>query len=69
MLLPGSGSKDLFSETHYWNKVRMAHCQVMKSKQLSMCTNEINSDNSKQNYIHLSNGLIKNFEICYIFRV
>ena len=33
MLVPGSDSKDLLSVKHYWNKVRVGHCQVMKSTQ------------------------------------
>ena len=37
MLLPGSDTKDLLSVIYYWNKVRMAHCQVMKCVQ-RLCT-------------------------------
>ena len=32
-------------------------------------TNEINSDSSERKYVHLSNGLIQNFEIRYTFRI
>ena len=28
-----------------------------------MCVNKINSDNSEQKYVHLSNGLIQSYEI------
>ena len=31
MLVLGSDSKDLLSVMYHWNKVRMAHCQVMKA--------------------------------------
>ena len=57
----------LLSVMCYWNKVIMVHCQVMKS--VNTRTNEINSDNSEQRYVHLSNGLVQSFEICYTFRV
>ena len=33
MLVPSSDSKYLLSVMHYWNKVRMFCCQVMKSAQ------------------------------------
>ena len=36
---------------------------------MNMRTNEINSDSSERKYVHLSNGLIQSFEICYTFRV
>ena len=36
---------------------------------MNMCIDKINSDSSEQKYVHLSNGLIQNFEICYTFRV
>ena len=30
MFVPGSDSKDLLSVMYYWNKARMASCQVTK---------------------------------------
>ena len=33
MLLSGSDTKDLLNVMYHWNKVRMAHCQVIKSVQ------------------------------------
>ena len=51
MLVPSSDSKDLLSLMCYWNKVRMACCQVMKSAMntrtcvcvcLSACLYEMN---------------------------
>ena len=32
MLLPDSDTKDLLSVMYYWNKVRVARCQVMKNE-------------------------------------
>ena len=68
MLVPSSDSKYLMSTIYYWNKIRVVHCQVMKSA-MNTCANEINSDSSERKYVHLSNGLIQSFEICYTFRV
>ena len=31
MLLPGSDTKNLLRVMYYWNKFRMACCQVMKA--------------------------------------
>ena len=33
MLVSSSDNKYLLSVINYWNKVRMVHCQVMKSAQ------------------------------------
>ena len=63
MLFPGSDSKDLLSVMYYWNKVWMVHCQVMKTSQMNMYTNEINSDSSEQKYVYLSNGTYYTFRV------
>ena len=55
---------NLLSVMYCWNKVRMVHCQVMKST-MNTYMNEINSDSSERKYVHLSNGLIQSFEICH----
>ena len=56
MFLLGSDSKHLLSVMYYWNKVKMAHCQVMKKRVMNTLINEINGDSSERKYIHLSNG-------------
>ena len=53
MSVSGNDSKDLLSLRYYWNKARMAHCQVKKST-LNMRSNEIkiNSDSSELLKVH-----------------
>ena len=36
---------------------------------INTCTNKINSDSSERKYVHLSNGLIQGYGICYTFTV
>ena len=69
MLIPSSDGKYLLSVIYHWNKFRMVRCQVMKSVQWICTQMKLPGDSSERKNIHLSNGLIQNFEIRYTFRV
>ena len=62
-------SKGLLSVMYYWNKVKNGSLPSNEKRTMNMCTNEMNSDSGERKYIHLSNGLILSFKICYTFGV
>ena len=67
MLVSSSDSKYLLSvllEQSYNGSLPSNEKRVMNTR-----TNEINSDSGERRYVHLSNGLIQSFEICYTSRV
>lgn len=41
----------------------------IETRKINIRTNKINSDSSERKYIHLSNGLIQGYGICYTFTV